>query len=76
MAAYEVVSVTEEEVPDPNNPGNFVDVFNVTFTIPPKGDQFTIQVPESGDPVAAAFAAANAKTGIVTAIYQGQSTES
>lgn len=63
-----VTSVQEDQQNDPNT-GLLVDVFNITFTIPDKPGSFTVTVPQSGDPVAAAQAAVAAKTQEVEGIY-------
>jgi hypothetical protein len=62
-----VVSVTEDQQPD--QIGNLVDVYVITFTIADKPGTFTVTVPQSGDPVAAASSAISALTGQVEGIY-------
>lgn len=47
-----VVSVTEDQVVD--LAGNLSDVYTITFTIEGRPGSFTVQVPQTGDPVAAA----------------------
>lgn len=63
-----VTSVQEDQVPDPAT-GNLTDVFIITFNIDGKPGTFTVTVPQSGDPVAAAQAAVAAKTQEVDGIY-------
>lgn len=62
-----VVSVTEDQTED--LAGNLQDTFAVTFTIEGRPGQFTVQVPQSGDPVAAAQAAIQQKESEVNGIY-------
>lgn len=62
-----VVSVTEDQQPD--QVGNLTDVYVVTFTIADKPGTFTITVPQSGDPVAAASSEIAALTQQVEGIY-------
>ena len=62
-----VVSVTEDQTID--LAGNLQDVFTVTFTIEGKPGSFTIQVPQGGDPVAAAAQAIAQMEGQVNGIY-------
>lgn len=62
-----IVSVTEDQQPDPS--GNLTDVFIVTFNIDGRPGTFTVTVPQSGDPVAAAQQAVAAKEAEVTGIY-------
>lgn len=62
-----VISVTEDQVQD--TAGNLTDVFDITFTIGAQPGTFTVQVPQTGDPVAAAAAAIAAKTAEVSGIY-------
>ena len=62
-----IVSVTEDQAPDPS--GNLTDVFVVTFNIEGRPGTFTVTVPQSGDPVAAAAAAVAAREGEVSGIY-------
>jgi hypothetical protein len=61
-----VVSVTEDQKQDAS--GNLQDVYDVTFTIPGATGNFLITVPQSGDPIAAAHAAIDAKTAQVSGI--------
>lgn len=72
-ATYEVQNVTEDQIPDPQGSGDLVDVFDITFTIPNRPGSFTVQVPEGGDPVTAAYDAISAKVAEVNAIYGGSS---
>ncbi|HJR01520.1 MAG TPA: hypothetical protein VKA83_07815 [Methylomirabilota bacterium] len=72
-AAYEVLNVSEDQVQDDS--GNLVDVFDITFSITGHSGTFTAQVPQTGDPVAEAFAQITAKLGTVNAIYAGASSE-
>jgi hypothetical protein len=62
-----VVSVTEDQTVD--LAGNLQDVYAVTFTIEGKPGTFTVTVPQSGDPVAAANAAIAAVEQQVNGIY-------
>lgn len=62
-----VVSVTEDQTID--LAGNLQDVYTVTFTIEDKPGTFTVQVPQTGDPVAAASAAIAQVEGTVSGIY-------
>jgi hypothetical protein len=70
-ASYEVTSVNEEQIPDPSGSGDLIDVFDITFTIPNRPGTFTVQVPESGAPVTAAYDAISTKVAEVQAIYGG-----
>ena len=67
MAGFTVTNVSPDQVQDPS--GNLVDVYDVTFTLAGKPGQFTVQVSQSGDPVAAAAAAIDAEQGQVLGIY-------
>ena len=67
MAGFTVTSVTADQVPDASD--NLVDVYDVTFTLDTKPGSFTIQVPTSGDPVAAASAAITQIISQVDGIY-------
>ena len=67
MAGFTITSVTADQVPD--SADNLIDVYDVTFTLDGKPGSFSIQVPTSGDPVAAASAAVDAMVGQVNAIY-------
>lgn len=49
--------------------GNLQDVYTVTFTLEGRPGSFTVQVPQSGDPVAAAAAAISQVEGTVSGIY-------
>ena len=62
-----VVSVTEDQVQD--QAGNLSDVFVITFTIANHPGTFSVTVPQSGDPIAAANDAISAKTSEVGGIY-------
>ena len=66
MAGFTVTSVSADEVPDSS--GNLVDAFDVTFTVDGGAGSFTIQVPQSGDPVAAAETAIGAVVSKVAGI--------
>lgn len=67
MAGFTVTSVTADQVPDQAD--NLIDVYDVTFTLDNKPGTFSIQVPTSGDPVAAASAAIDAMQAQVNSIY-------
>lgn len=71
MAAYEVKSVTEDQVPDQSGVGNLQDVFDIVFTIPGHTGDFTVQVVLGGDTVKDAYNAISAKVATVDAIYAG-----
>lgn len=62
-----VVSVTEDQTVD--LAGNLQDVYTITFTIEGRPGSFTVQVPQGGDPVAAANAAIAAVESQVNGIY-------
>lgn len=62
-----VVSVTASQTID--LAGTLVDTYSVTFTIPGRPGSFTEEIPQTGDPVAAAKAAIEAKTAEVNGIY-------
>jgi len=62
-----IVSVTEDQQQDAAF--NSIDVFVVVFTVPGRPGSFTITVPQSEDPVAAAAQAIAAKTAEVNGIY-------
>jgi hypothetical protein len=62
-----VVSVTEDQTVD--QAGNLTDVYDIVFTIGSQPGQFTVQVPQAGDPVAAASAAIDAKAAEVSGLY-------
>lgn len=64
--AYTVTSVQEDQIPD--LAGNEIDVYDITFTVPNTTGNFTVQVPQAGDAVAAASAAIDAKVSEVTGI--------
>jgi hypothetical protein len=67
MAGFTVTSVTADQIEDPSQ--NLIDVYDVTFTLEGRPGTFTIQVPQSGDPVAAADAAISAMVSQVDGIY-------
>ena len=67
MAGFTVTSVTADQVPDASD--NLIDVYDVTFTLDSRPGSFTVQVPTSGDPVAAADAAIQAVVSQVGGIY-------
>jgi len=73
VAAYEVTNVSEDQIPDPSGSGDLLDVFDITFTLPDRTGTFTVQIPESGEPVTAAYDAITAKVAAVEAIYGGAS---
>ena len=62
-----VIAVTEDQVPD--QVGNLTDVYNITFTIAGRPGSFNVQVPQAGDPIAAAREAIDALTANVVGIY-------
>jgi hypothetical protein len=62
-----VISVTEDDVPDPI--GNLIPSYVVVFTIENRPGSFTVTVPQSGDPIAAAAAAIGATRDQVLGIY-------
>lgn len=62
-----VVSVTESQTVDAA--GQLTDVYEIVYTIPDRAGSFTVTVPKSGDPVAAARAAIEQLTGEVGGIY-------
>ena len=66
MAAYTVVSVTEDQINDAA--GNLTDVYDIAFTLVGGTGQYTVQVPQGGDVVAAANAAITAKADAVVGI--------
>lgn len=66
VATIEVTNVAEDQVPDQS--GNLIDVFDITFTVTPPGGSFTTQVPQAGDPVTAASEAIAALAKDVTGI--------
>ena len=67
MAGFTVTSVTADQVPDASD--NLIDGYDVTFTLDSRPGSFTVQVPTSGDPVAAADAAIQAVVSQVGGIY-------
>jgi hypothetical protein len=62
-----VLSVTESETVDAA--GQLTAVYEVVFSVPNRPGSFTIEVPKSGDPVAAARAAIEELESEVNAIY-------
>lgn len=62
-----VVSVTESQTVDVA--GNLTDVYEITFTLADRPGSFTVSVPQTGDPVAAAAAAIAQVEGQVSGIY-------
>ena len=67
MAGFTVTSVTADQIPDASE--NLIDVYDITFTLDSRPGSFTVQVPTSGDPVAAASAAIDAVVSQVGGIY-------
>ena len=67
MAGFTVTSVTADQIPDASD--NLIDVYDVTFTLAGQPGTFTVQVPTSGDPVAAASTAIDAVVTQVGGIY-------
>lgn len=67
MAGFTVTSVTADQIQDASD--NLIDVYDVTYTLDNKPGTFTVQVPTSGDPVAAAEAAITAQQQAVLGIY-------
>lgn len=62
-----VTLVTEDQQQD--QAGNLVDVYVITFTIGSQPGTFTVTVPQSGDPVAAAEQAISQVSGQVNQLY-------
>lgn len=62
-----VTSVLQDQQQDVS--GNLAEVYTITFTLADKPGSFTVSVPASGDPVAAAKAAIGALTSQVEGIY-------
>jgi hypothetical protein len=62
-----VTNVSQDQEQDAT--GNLVDVYTITFTLSDRPGTFTVTVPASGDPVAAAQAAIAAQTSTVEGIY-------
>jgi hypothetical protein len=62
-----VVSVTESQNVDAA--GQLTDVYEITYTIPNKPGSFTVDVPKSGDALAAATAAINDLNETVLGLY-------
>lgn len=50
-----VLSVTESQIVDAA--GQLADVYEITYTLPDRPGSFTLEIPKSGDPVAAARSA-------------------
>lgn len=62
-----VTLVTEDQAQDAS--GNLTDVYDINFTIAGHAGTFRVQVPQAGDPVAAAAAAIATKTNEVDGIF-------
>jgi hypothetical protein len=62
-----VLSVTESQSIDAA--GSIADVYEITFTVADRPGSFTVTVPKTPDPVAAAAAAIGETVDQVTAIY-------
>lgn len=62
-----VTSVTASQTIDAA--GNLTDTYAITYTIPGRPGSFTIEVPQTGDAVAAAKASIDAQTAEVNSIY-------
>jgi hypothetical protein len=62
-----VLAVAESQNVDAT--GNLTDVYEITYSIPDKPGTFTVDVPKSGDALAAAEAEINALTATVNSIY-------
>lgn len=62
-----VTLVTEDQVDD--GTGNLQPVYDITFTIANQSGSFQVQVPQTGDAVASAKAAIDAKTSELQGIY-------
>jgi hypothetical protein len=62
-----VVSVAESQNVDAT--GNLTDVYELTYTVPDKPGTFTVDIPKSGDVLAAAIAAINDLNETVLALY-------
>ncbi len=67
MAGFTVISVTPDQVEDAST--NLIDVYDIGFTLDNRPGSFTVQVPTSGDPVAAADTAIQAVVDQVGGIY-------
>ena len=63
-----VVSVTASQTIDAA--GTLQDTYEIVYTIPGKPGSFTLNVPQTGDAVAAAKEAIDAQSATVNAIYQ------
>jgi hypothetical protein len=68
-----VTNVTEDQIPDPSGSGDLIDVFDITYKVVGRPGQFTVQIPQSPDPVTAAYEAMVAATAEIQAIYGGSS---
>jgi hypothetical protein len=62
-----VLAVAESQTVDPT--GNLTDVYEITYSLPDRPGTFTVDVPKSGDALAAAEAAINDLTITVEGIY-------
>lgn len=62
-----VTSVTASQTISPA--GELIDTYSITYTIPNRPGSFTVEVPQTGDAVAAAKADIDAQTAAVNAIY-------
>lgn len=62
-----VLAVAESQTVDPT--GNLTDVYEITYSLPNRPGTFTVDVPKSGDALAAAEQAINDLTITVGGIY-------
>jgi hypothetical protein len=62
-----VLAVAESQTIDPT--GQLTDVYEITYALPGRPGTFTVDVPKTGDALAAAEAAINDLTGTVNGIY-------
>lgn len=62
-----VLAVAESQTVDPT--GNLTDVYEITYSLPGRPGTFTVDVPKSGDALAAAEKEINDLTATVTGIY-------
>jgi hypothetical protein len=62
-----VLAVAESQTVDAT--GNLTDVYEITYSLPDRPGTFTVDVPKSGDALAAAEAAINDLTITVEGIY-------
>jgi hypothetical protein len=62
-----VTNVSQDQEQDTS--GNLIEVYTITFTVPNHSGSFTVTVPSSGDPVAAAQQAIAEQTQTVEGIY-------